>query len=132
MDRPLFEEEIKCLSRMLLDGLAHCHRNGVMHRDVKPSNLLLTSDGMLKLADFGLARLYVGCDRPYSHQVATRWYRAVELLFGARKYDFSADMWSVGCIIVRCFFVFLFFFYCKENQLTPLKTHSPHIPPVLK
>ncbi|KAM8862681.1 cyclin-dependent kinase 20 isoform 2-T2 [Spinachia spinachia] len=67
--------------------------------DLKPANLLISSTGHLKIADFGLARLFTAQeDRLYSHQVATRWYRAPELLYGARKYDEGVDLWAVGCI----------------------------------
>ncbi|XP_055366503.1 cyclin-dependent kinase 20 isoform X2 [Betta splendens] len=67
--------------------------------DLKPANLLISSSGHLKIADFGLARLFSEQgERLYSHQVATRWYRAPELLYGARKYDEGVDLWAVGCI----------------------------------
>lgn len=85
-ERPLTEAQIKSYMGMLLNGVAFCHDNDVMHRDLKPANLLISSSGHLKLADFGLARVFAGKeDRSYSHQVATRWYRAPELLYGARK-----------------------------------------------
>lgn len=84
---------------MLLKGVAFLHHNNIMHRDLKPANLLISSSGHLKIADFGLARLLSEHrERLYSHQVATRWYRAPELLYGARKYDEGVDLWAVGCI----------------------------------
>ena len=61
--------------------------------------MLINKDGILKIADFGLSRLiWEDVSRPYSHQVATRWYRAPELLYGAKFYSAAVDMWSVGCI----------------------------------
>ncbi|GLD99174.1 hypothetical protein PINS_up007892 [Pythium insidiosum] len=70
-------------------------------QDLKPGNLLLDREGELKLSDFGLATVYVGPTRSYSHQVATRWYRAPELLLGSRTYDSAVDMWSVGAIFAE-------------------------------
>ncbi|MBN3319401.1 CDK20 kinase, partial [Atractosteus spatula] len=97
--RPLTESQVKGYMMMLLKGVAFCHENSIMHRDLKPANLLISSTGHLKIADFGLARLFSSeGDRLYSHQVATRWYRAPELLYGARKYDEGVDLWAVGCI----------------------------------
>jgi cell cycle related kinase len=70
-----------------------------MHRDLKPANLLISAEGRLKIADFGLSRIYNDDGgRQYSHQVATRWYRAPELLYGARNYTEGVDLWAVGCI----------------------------------
>ncbi|XP_034940337.1 cyclin-dependent kinase 20-like isoform X2 [Chelonus insularis] len=98
-DKPLTAAQIKCYFKMLLEGVYFMHKNNVMHRDLKPANLLIDSEGVLKIADFGLARLmYEDSSRPYSHQVATRWYRAPELLYGAKIYTSAIDMWSVGCI----------------------------------
>lgn len=69
---------------------------------MKPANLLISYDGVLKIADFGLARLYSDSSskekRQYSHQVATRWYRAPELLYGSRNYTPAVDIWAAGCI----------------------------------
>ena len=95
---PLGAGAVKGALLQLLRGLAYCHAQGVLHRDLKPANLLLSADGVLQLADFGLARLHAADGRPYSHQVATRWYRAPELLYGAQHYDGGCDMWAVGAI----------------------------------
>ncbi|GAA6071278.1 cyclin-dependent kinase 20 isoform X1 [Tachysurus ichikawai] len=94
--RPLTESQVKGYLMMLLKGVAFCHENSIMHRDLKPANLLISSTGHLKIADFGLARLFSNDgERLYSHQVATRWYRSPELLYGARKYDEGVDLWYV-------------------------------------
>uniref|UniRef100_A0A4W4FS02 Cyclin-dependent kinase 7 n=1 Tax=Electrophorus electricus TaxID=8005 RepID=A0A4W4FS02_ELEEL len=69
--------------------------------DLKPNNLLLDENGVLKLADFGLAKAFGSPNRVYTHQVVTRWYRAPELLFGARMYGIGVDMWAVGCILAE-------------------------------
>ncbi|XP_068780208.1 cyclin-dependent kinase 20 [Struthio camelus] len=97
---PLPPARVRALLAMTLRGLGHCHRLRILHRDLKPANLLIDGAGRLKLADFGLARVLAAAPRgrPYSHQVATRWYRAPELLYGARHYDEGVDLWAVGCI----------------------------------
>ncbi|TNM86292.1 cyclin-dependent kinase 20 [Takifugu rubripes] len=98
-DCPLTPAHVKSYMLMLLKGVAFLHQNNIMHRDLKPANLLISFSGHLKIADFGLARLFSEQrERLYSHQVATRWYRAPELLYGARKYNEGVDLWAVGCI----------------------------------
>ncbi|XP_044856329.1 cyclin-dependent kinase 20 isoform X3 [Mauremys mutica] len=100
--QPLTQAQVKGYMLMLLQGVAFCHANNIMHRDLKPANLLISSTGQLKIADFGLARVFSSdAGRLYSHQVATRWYRAPELLYGARKYDEGVDLWAVGCIFAE-------------------------------
>ncbi|EDQ89694.1 uncharacterized protein MONBRDRAFT_25292 [Monosiga brevicollis MX1] len=85
----------------LLQGIRHCHEERVLHRDLKPQNLLINKRGQLKLADFGLARPYGVPVRSYSHEVVTLWYRAPDVLLGATGYDTSIDMWSAGCILAE-------------------------------
>lgn len=92
---------IKSYILMTLEGLEYLHMNWILHRDLKPNNLLLDKDGILKIADFGLAKQFGSPSRIYTHQVVTRWYRAPELLFGARKYGTGVDIWAVGCILAE-------------------------------
>jgi serine/threonine protein kinase len=98
-EAPLGRAVVKGYLKMCLTALRFCHERGVIHRDIKPSNILLTAAGTVKLGDFGLARvLPPGFDGSLSHQVATRWYRAPELLFASRHYGSAADMWSLGAV----------------------------------
>uniref|UniRef100_A0A3B3XR80 Cyclin-dependent kinase 7 n=1 Tax=Poecilia mexicana TaxID=48701 RepID=A0A3B3XR80_9TELE len=92
---------IKAYILMTLQGLEFMHQHWVLHRDLKPNNLLLDGNGVLKLADFGLAKAFGSPNRVYTHQVVTRWYRSPELLFGARMYGVGVDMWAVGCILAE-------------------------------
>ncbi|ORY77037.1 putative CDK10, cyclin-dependent kinase 10 [Protomyces lactucae-debilis] len=90
--------EVKCLAIQLFEGLEYIHRQGIIHRDLKMSNLLLNRSGILKLADFGMAREEAGDMTP---QVVTLWYRAPEILLGSRQYDLSVDLWSAGCVLAE-------------------------------
>ncbi|KAJ0410716.1 hypothetical protein ATCC90586_008301 [Pythium insidiosum] len=93
--------QIQCYMRQLLCGVAFMHRNKILHRDIKASNLLLNNQGMLKIADFGLSRFWneINCKAGrYTNKVVTLWYRSPELLLGSTSYDFSVDVWSIGCI----------------------------------
>ncbi|KAH8284862.1 hypothetical protein KR054_001934 [Drosophila jambulina] len=92
-----------CRSFMLqlLRGLAFCHSHNVLHRDLKPQNLLINKNGELKLADFGLARAFGIPVKCYSAEVVTLWYRPPDVLFGAKLYTTSIDMWSAGCILAE-------------------------------
>ncbi|XP_070542670.1 cyclin-dependent kinase 7-like [Ptychodera flava] len=92
---------IKAYTLMTLLGLQYLHDNWILHRDLKPNNLLINDQGVLKLGDFGLAKYYGSPNRQYTHQVVTRWYRCPELLYGARIYGIGVDMWAVGCILAE-------------------------------
>ncbi|GLC46120.1 hypothetical protein PLESTF_000082900 [Pleodorina starrii] len=90
--------DVKSYMRQLLAALDTCHRRWVLHRDIKPNNCLIAPDGSLKLADFGLSRVYGSPDGRLTHQVFAQWYRAPELFFGARQYTAAVDVWAAGCI----------------------------------
>eukprot|EP00922_Rhytidocystis_sp_ex-Travisia-forbesii_P033722 GHVS01050094.1.p1 GENE.GHVS01050094.1~~GHVS01050094.1.p1 ORF type:complete len:302 (+),score=32.92 GHVS01050094.1:515-1420(+) len=85
----------------LLRGIGYCHQHRVLHRDLKPQNLLINREGALKLADFGLARAFGIPVRSYTHEVVTLWYRAPDVLMGSKKYSTPVDIWSVGCIFAE-------------------------------
>lgn len=92
---------IKSYIIQTLKGLEYLHLNWILHRDLKPNNLLIGGDGILKIGDFGLAKFFGSPSRINTNQVVTRWYRAPELLFGARQYSTGIDMWAVGCILAE-------------------------------
>lgn len=86
----------------MLDGIKYCHSNRVLHRDMKPQNILIDmKKGVVKLADFGLARAFIMPYKNYTHEVVTLWYRAPEILLGAKYYSCSVDIWSIGCIFAE-------------------------------
>ncbi|OEL24519.1 putative serine/threonine-protein kinase [Dichanthelium oligosanthes] len=94
--------QVKCYVHQLLSGLEHCHDRGVLHRDIKGSNLLLDNNGVLKIADFGLASFFdPNHKQPMTSRVVTLWYRPPELLLGATDYGVGVDLWSAGCILAE-------------------------------
>ncbi|KAL6552412.1 hypothetical protein OROHE_007776 [Orobanche hederae] len=96
------EPQVKCYMKQLFSGLEHCHSNGILHRDIKCSNLLIGNDGILRIADFGLATLFgPNSRRPMTSRVITLWYRPPELLLGATYYGVGVDLWSAGCILAE-------------------------------
>ncbi|XP_062969706.1 cyclin-dependent kinase 18 isoform X8 [Cynocephalus volans] len=89
---------VKIFMFQLLRGLSYCHRRKILHRDLKPQNLLINERGELKLADFGLARAKSVPTKTYSNEVVTLWYRPPDVLLGSTEYSTPIDMWGVGCI----------------------------------
>lgn len=97
----LGKDMVKKFMAQLVEGVRYCHSHRILHRDLKPQNLLIDRDGNLKLADFGLARAFGVPLRTYTHEVVTLWYRAPEILLGGRQYSTGVDMWSVGAIFAE-------------------------------
>ncbi|KAL9255347.1 putative serine/threonine-protein kinase [Drosera capensis] len=98
------ESQVKCYMQQLLRGLDHCHSRGILHRDIKGSNLLIDNNGILKIADFGLANFFdPRQNHPLTSRVVTLWYRPPELLLGATLYGAAVDLWSTGCILAELY-----------------------------
>lgn len=93
--------DIKAWMGMLVRAVWFCHENAILHRDIKPNNLLIAADGEVKLADFGLARSFADPYNVMTANVITRWYRPPELLYGARYYSGAVDVWSVGTVMAE-------------------------------
>jgi serine/threonine protein kinase len=93
------ETFIKATMKQILEGVQYLHEQGLMHRDLKPDNILLGQDGVIKIADFDLLREYA--NEPLTKGVVTIYYKPPEVFYGDVNYDFSIDMWSVGCILAE-------------------------------
>ncbi|RYP79528.1 hypothetical protein DL770_006628 [Monosporascus sp. CRB-9-2] len=94
----------KHLAMQMFEGLDYLHKRGVLHRDIKAANILVSNDGVLKLADFGLARFYAKSRQyDYTNRVVTIWYRSPELLYGETRYGAACDIWSAACVLVEIF-----------------------------
>ena len=100
----LTEGHKKHLAKQMFEGLAYLHQRGVLHRDIKAANILISKAGELKYADFGLARFYQKRqNQDYTNRVITIWYRPPELLLGETQYGGAVDIWSAACVLVEIF-----------------------------
>jgi len=99
----LTQDHVKSWSKQLLSGVHYMHKQKVIHRDLKASNLLVNKKGELKIADWGLARSWNSDMKRLTNRVITLWYRPPELLLGCMEYTPKIDMWSVGCIVAEMF-----------------------------
>lgn len=96
----LDELDVRKYMYQLLRGVEYCHSHNIIHRDIKPENILISKNGALKLCDFGFART-MSIGGKYTDYVATRWYRAPELLVGDVEYGKGVDIWAIGCIFAE-------------------------------
>lgn len=92
---------VKSYLHQINEAILFCHQRRVLHRDLKPQNLLIARNGTIKVADFGLGRAFGVPVRVYTHEVVTLWYRAPEVLLGAVRYSCPIDIWSLGCIFAE-------------------------------
>lgn len=90
---------VKSYTYQILQALLFCHKRRILHRDLKPQNLLVSPNGIIKVADFGLGRAYSVPLKVLTHEIVTLWYRAPEVLLGSTKYAHPVDVWSIGCIL---------------------------------
>ncbi|XP_064458013.1 cyclin-dependent kinase 1-like [Ornithodoros turicata] len=100
-DQQMDKTLVKSYMKQILEAILFCHQRRVLHRDLKPQNLLIDQKGNIKVADFGLARAFGIPIRVYTHEVVTLWYRAPEVLLGSPRYSTPIDIWSIGCIFVE-------------------------------
>ncbi|ETV78490.1 CMGC/CDKL protein kinase, variant 1 [Aphanomyces astaci] len=110
---------VRAISYQLCKAIYCCHQNKIIHRDIKPDNILLDDKGMVKLCDFGVARTIQFDGEALSDYVATRWYRPPEQELRLTNYSYSADMWSVGCVV--CEMLLGRPLFCGENQMDQIK-----------
>jgi len=116
----LTHQDVKSYMKMTLEGMAYCHSRFILHRDMKPDNLLIGADGVVRIADFGLAKSYPSSGLLTS-DVVTAFYKAPELLFGARQYSASIDIWSVGCIFAETIMRYPLFFTETDSTIEQLQ-----------
>uniref|UniRef100_A0A1A9WEX7 Protein kinase domain-containing protein n=1 Tax=Glossina brevipalpis TaxID=37001 RepID=A0A1A9WEX7_9MUSC len=100
-EKSMDSELVRSYLYQITSAILFCHRRRVLHRDLKPQNLLIDKNGIIKVADFGLGRSFGIPVRIYTHEIVTLWYRAPEVLLGSPRYSCPVDIWSIGCIFAE-------------------------------
>jgi len=113
--------DIKAWMLMLCRAIWFCHANHVLHRDIKPNNLLIAANGEIKLADFGLARSFADPFQPMTYNTITIWYRPPELFYQAQHYSGEVDVWSCGCVFAELIAREVLFRAWPENEINMIK-----------
>mmetsp|Transcript_22883 Transcript_22883/g.36518 ORF Transcript_22883/g.36518 Transcript_22883/m.36518 type:complete len:325 (-) Transcript_22883:298-1272(-) len=99
---PLSLSTVQNLMHQILSGIAYCHSLSVMHRDIKPQNILINHrTQQIKITDFGLSRCYILPNKTWTHEIITLWYRPPEVLLGTKRYSIYVDIWSIGCLFAE-------------------------------
>jgi serine/threonine protein kinase len=114
--------QLKYILQQMLLGLQYMHKNSMMHRDIKGGNILISEEGIVKIADFGLARDMA----PYSNyttKVVTRWFRAPEIALGSKTYTQNLDVWSIGCTFAEII---------SKQPLFPSRSDQEHFQVILR
>lgn len=132
ISKPFHIAQVKKIVRSVAEGLAYLHKNDILHRDIKPGNIFIDDNCIVKIGDFGSSRIVNSSIKAVTPLIGTKWYKAPEIIFGKKDYDKYVDIWSFGCLIAELFlleplfpgntdfeminYIFSFLGYSKEDE----------------